>query len=172
MKSILHVKLLFLLVLLSPALNAGSYIELAPSLINVDTTFATTKPLMADIRLGYAMPQHQLELAIMSSLKDDSLHQLTVDVPLVVSVFYHYLPAMQSSIKLHLILGASSVDVDSSYPGTAGTSDNFYGVSYGIGFEESFSSIPQIKISLDWIQLYRGDELNINATSLGVHYEF
>lgn len=172
MKVFLTIKYLLFLVLFSSPLNAGVYMEFSPALINVDMPAANTSPLLADIRLGYAKTAHQFELAIMTSVKDDSLNQLTVDVPAVVSVLYHFLPVTNSSLKLHLILGASMVDVDSSYPGIASSSDSFHGVSYGIGFEESFKSMPQLKISLDWIRLYHGDQLDIDATSLGVHYEF
>ncbi len=108
----------------------------------------------------------------MTGINDDSLHQLVIDVPLVVSAFYHYIPLQESSLKVHLIAGASRIEVESSYPGVVDSSDTFTGISYGIGFEESFESMPRLKLSLDWIQLYSGKELDINTTSFGVHYEF
>ncbi len=172
MKSLFYFKCLLILVMASPTLHAQYYLELSPALMNVDTTEGTTKPWLVDIRLGYSKPQYQLELAVMSGVADDSLNQLTVNVPSVTSLFYHYLPPINGSLKLHLILGASQVKVDSTYPGIADLSDSFYGMSYGIGMEESFKSLPQLKLSLDWIQLYRGDQININTTSLGIHYEF
>ncbi len=172
MKYSLHCKLLFIFALFSSSVSAGRYMEASPAMVDIDTISGTTRPLMVDLRLGYAKSMHQFELSLMTSVTDDSLNQLTVDVPTVVSVFYHYLPFMDHSLKLHLIIGASQVDVDSSYPGTADSSDSFRGVSYGIGFEETFKSMPHLKMSFDWIRLYRGDQMNISATSLGVHYEF
>ena len=157
MKFTLHFKYLLLLALFSSPLCANGYIELSPAVVSVDSTRGTTRPLMIDVRLGYSYSSHQLELALMTTLKDDSLNQLTVDVPMVASVFYHYLPLNQNSLKLHLILGVSSIEVESKYPTTAGFSESFYGASFGIGFEESFKSYPQLKMSVDWVQLYRGD---------------
>ncbi len=160
------------LLLLSPVVHAEYYVEFSPAPIRVDTTAGTTSPVAIDLRLGYTQPHHQFELAVMPGIKDDNLHQLSVDVPTVLSVFYHYSPLVNSSPEIHLILGMSQIKVDSSYPGTQDLSDSFYGMSYGIGFEESFKSIPQLKLSFDWIQLYRGDQIDINAASLGIHYEF
>jgi len=173
MKLHLLLKCLVIPVILGPAIAyAEVYMELSSSLIEIDTPSATTRPLMADIRVGYDIPEHQVELAVMTSIRDDSLNQLTVDVPSAISVLYHYLPFPDNSIQLHLIAGVSQVKIESSYPGTTGSSDSFYGASYGIGFEESFQSFPRLKLSIDWIQLYHGDRMDINATSLGVHYDF
>ncbi len=173
MKTLLHFKYLFLLILFSSPLSAENfYVEGSPALVSVDTSGGKTRPLMLDLRVGYAKPMHQFELAIMTSISDDNLNQLTVDIPSVVSVFYHYLPFADNDIQLHLIVGASQIEVDSSYPGTADSSDSFQGVSFGLGLEESFNSMPQLKMSADWIRLYQGDDMNITAFSLGVHYDF
>ena len=163
---------LFLILFYSSNTGAGIFISLAPSLINIDTASALTRPLVSDFRLGYAIPKHQLELVMMTSAKEAQLNQLTVDVPTVKSVFYRYSPRVNASIKTHLILGSSQIAVESSYPGVADSTDHFDGLSYGIGIEESFQSISNLKIKFDWISLYNGDQLNINATSLGLRYEF
>ena len=163
---------LFLILFYSSNVGAGIFISLAPGLINVDTTSASTSPFVSDFRLGYAMSNHQLELVMMNSAKEAQLNQLTVDVPTVKSVFYRYSPRVKSSIKVHLILGSSQIAVESSYPGVADSTDHFDGISYGIGLEESFRSISNLKIKFDWISLYNGEQLNINAISLGLRYEF
>ena len=163
---------LICLVLLGPSIaSAGVYVGFSPSLIEIDTPAATTRPLAAGIRLGYAASRHLIELAIMGGVKDDSLNQLTVELPSAQSVFYRYSLIKQSRIKVHFILGASHIEVKSSYQG-ADTTDSFTGVSYGIGFEEALKSIPQLKLTFDWIQLYHGEQLDINATSFGIRYEF
>lgn len=171
-KCLLLMHALFLTLLCSFRVSAGVYIELSPSLLKIDTPSASTRPVLANFRLGYAVSNHQLEIAFMSGIRDDTLNQLTVEAPSVKSVFYHYLPYPKDSLKIKLILGASQVDIEASYPGVANTSDRFESVSYGIGLEESFKSIPQLKMKFDWIRLYDGDQLNINATSLGLRYEF
>jgi hypothetical protein len=152
--------------------QADSYVELSPAVMAVETKYDSTHPKLADFRLGYTTQYHQIELALMTSIQDGKLNQLKVEAPLVTSVLYHYIPRFNSSVKLHLIVGASQVNIKSSYPGTSGTDDDFSSLSFGLGLEESFKSIPQLSLSLDWIQLYRGKDLNINATSLGFHYEF
>ncbi|MES0327886.1 MAG: hypothetical protein ABUK13_06825 [Gammaproteobacteria bacterium] len=173
MKKILIFKFcLFLALFFSSSAGAGIFIALAPSLTKIDTPSASTRPLLADFRLGYEIPHHQFELAIMSSIKDDQLNQLTVDIPTVTSVFYRYFANSNSGIKFHLILGVSQIEVESSYPTFPDSTDHFDGFSYGIGLEESFHSIPGLKLKFDWISLYDGDQININATSLGIRYEF
>ena len=174
MKAFLHsTGLIILALLVSPAAFGEVYMEVAPSQVEIDTSKAkSTRPLLADFRLGYETGGRQLELALMLGLNDDRLNQLTVDVPFVFSVYYRYLPEVDSSIKLHFILGASHIEVESSYPGVANSTDKFDGVSFGFGFEEHFDFNPQFKMSFDWIRLYHGDRLNINAASLGLHYEF
>jgi hypothetical protein len=152
--------------------QANSYIELSPAVMTVDAKKDSTHPKLVDFRLGYTGQYHQIELAVMTSIQDGELNQLKVEAPLVTSVLYHYIPHFNSSVKLHFIVGASQVNIKSSYPGTAGTDDDFSSLSFGLGLEEAFKSIPQLSLSLDWIQLYRGSDLNINAASLGVHYEF
>jgi len=171
-KRLLFLSALFLTLSASFRVNAGVYIELSPSLLEIDTPSASTHPVMADLRLGYASLHHQLEIASMSGIRDDTLNQLVVESPSIKSVFYRYLPYPKDNVKVHLILGASQVDIEASYPGVTNSSDSFDSVSFGIGFEESFQSIPQLKMKFDWIRLYHGDQLNINATSLGLRYEF
>jgi len=152
--------------------NTGLYISLAPAMVEIDTENASTRPTLVDFRFGYKFDIHQLELSVMSSLSDDSLNQLVVDVPSVNSVFYRYLPYEDTSVKIHLILGVSQVEVESSYPFVPTSTETFDGASFGVGFQESFTSIPQLKLKLDFIRLYNGDNLNINLLSLGVSYEF
>ncbi len=174
MKAFLHsTGLIIFSLMISPAASGEIYIEVAPSLIEIDTDNAkSTHPLLADFRLGYETTGQQLEVALMLGINDDRLNQLTVDVPFAFSAFYRYLPEVDSSIKLHFILGVSHIEVESSYPGIADSTDRFDGVSFGFGFEESFEFNPQFKLSFDWIRLYHGDRLNINAAGLGLHYEF
>lgn len=160
-----------ILVVASPA-HASSYAELSIGQIIVDSPTIIARPLMADIRLGYTQTDHQVELAFMTSVEDDKVNLLEVEAPSVLSVFYHYIPRTISSLKFHYIVGASWVSVDSTIPGVAASSDDFNGLSYGLGFEESFQSIPQLKLSVDLMQLYRGKQLDIYSTHLGVHYEF
>lgn len=164
---------LLFLALFSPSLaSAGGYLEISPSVISINTPTTVTRPLLVDLRLGYEKLEHQFELAVMTSVNDDNVNQLTIDVPSVVSAFYHYLPYPESRLKFSFILGVSRVEVESSFPGIAKSTDSFEGISYGIGFEEAFQSFPRLKLSLDWIQLYDGDQIDINAFSLGVHYDF
>lgn len=173
MKVLLKSKYLLFLALFSSSLvNAETYLELSTGLIFVSTPADTARPTLLDLRLGYATADHQLELALMTSVKEGSVNQLDVDVPSIVSVLYHYIPETRSSLKFHAVLGASWIEVESSFPGFTNPADEFYGVSYGIGFEEHFESIPQLKISIDFMQLYRGDQLDIYTTNWGVHYEF
>ena len=173
MKNFLIFKLcLFSALFYSSTAGAGIFIALAPSLTKIDTPSASTRPVLTDFRLGYEIQNHQLELAVMSSAKEDQLNQLTVDIPSVKSVFYRYITNPKSDIKFHLILGASQIEVESSYPTFPDSTDNFDGFSYGIGLEESFHSIPNLKMKFDWISLYNGDQINISAASLGLRYEF
>ncbi len=164
--------LLFFLILSTSSIRAEVYISLAPALVEIDTDNASTRPSLVDLRIGYEYHAHQLELAIMSSISDDNLNQLTVDVPSVNSIFYRYSPHENEQIKMHFILGASQIDVDSTYPNIADTTDTFNGVSFGIGFEEAFKSIPQLKLKLDLLRLYNGDSLDVNLLSIGVRYVF
>ena len=163
---------LFLALFYSSAVDAGVFIALAHSWAKIDTPSASTHPVLTDFRLGYETPHHQFELAIMTSSKDDQLNQLTVDIPSVQSVFYRYISEPKSDVKFHVILGASQIEVKSSYPNTTDSTDHFDGFSYGIGLEEATRSIPNLKIKLDWITLYDGDQIKISATSLGLRYEF
>jgi len=154
------------------AANTGLYVSLAPAMVEVDTDNASTRPGLIDFRLGYEFDVHQLELSIMSSLYDDNLNQLVVDIPSVNSVFYRYLPYKDTSVKIHLILGVSQVEVESSYPNEPLSTETFDGASFGVGFEEAFTAAPQLKLKLDFIRLYNGNNLNINLFSLGVSYAF
>jgi len=173
MNALKHVNALFFLVLLlSPQAYAETYFALGVAQTKVDTDNGATKPRVVDFRLGYEVDVHQFEIAVMSSISDDQLNQLTVDVPLVTSLFYRYVPYKNGGVQTHFILGYSQIDVDSSYPTVPDDSEQFTGVSYGIGFEEAFTSLPALKMKLDLMQLYRGDQLNVNLISLGVRYVF
>ncbi len=173
MKALIYLNALFLMMLLATAnAQTGPYIAFSVDQLKVDTTNAATKPLVGDFRFGYEMDEHQFELAYMSSISDDNLNQLTVDIPSVTSVFYRYLPYQDSTVKINLILGYSQVEVESMFPGIPDETEQFEGVSYGISFEEALTSIPNLKIKFDWIQLYRGSDLNLNIIGLGVRYVF
>jgi hypothetical protein len=164
---------LLILAALLPAISqADLYLELSPAIMQVNTPDASSHPKLLDFRLGYEIYGQQAELALMTSVQDGKVNQLAVEAPLVVSLLYHYMPQPDNHLKFQLIFGLSQVNIKSSYPGTSGSDDSFSGLTYGFGLEEAFVSIPQLKLSLDWLQLYRGSDLHINATSLGVHYEF
>jgi hypothetical protein len=164
--------LLLLTAFCSPIGYAGAYMGLATSLINIRTDTGSTSPLTADISLGYAMDAHKLELVVMSSIKDDNLNQLVTDVPIASSLLYRFTVNPKKSLHLDLILGYSQVDIEASYVGVPGFTESFRGVSFGAGLEEALKSIPQLKFKMDFIQLYRGDQLTINSYNVGFRYEF
>jgi len=156
----------------SPILYAGTYAGLATTLIQIKTDAGSTSPLMADVRLGYALDVHKLELAVMTSIRDDKLNQLVTDVPVATSLFYRYNVYPKSTLLLDFILGYSQIDIKSSYIQVPEFTETFRGVSYGIGLEEALQSIPQLKFKVDLMQLYRGDKLKINSFTVGFRYEF
>ena len=172
MKYYSFIWLLFLTMLNHSVVNADVFIVLAPSQIEIDTENAKTKPIVTDFRVGYKLDAHQLELAVMTSLSDDQLNELTTDVSSITSLFYRYLPYQRDQLKLHLVMGVSQIDIDSSYPIEPDTTDDFVGFSYGVGLQEKFISLPALSLKFEWLQLYRGDKLNINALSLGLRYDF
>jgi hypothetical protein len=156
---------------MTPA-DADIYLEAATGPIFIDTPSKNVRPVMLDLRVGLSRPKHQFELALMSSVNDDKINQLTVEVPKVVSLLWHYIPEQSSILKVHTILGASLVEIDADLPGLGSSDDEYYGVSFGIGFEERFESIPQLKLSVDLMNLYHGEDLDIFSATLGVHYDF
>ncbi len=151
---------------------AGGYMEAATGLFFVDAPADIARPVLGELRAGYARNEHRFELALMTAIKDDRVNQLEVDVPRVVSLLYRYVPERLSPMEVHYILGASRVEVDSSFPGLPPGNDSFSGVSFGLGFEESFQSLPRLKLSIDLLQLYAGDDLDVYAATVGVNYAF
>jgi len=164
--------LMLLIAFWAPLINAGTYIGLAPAMIQIKTDDGKTSPIMVNFNLGYAMDVHKLELSILSSISDDNLNQLVTDVPISTSLLYRYSLTPKSSFKMDFILGYSQVDITSSYINVPEFTETFSGVSFGLGFEEAFKSIPQLKMKMDIMQLYRGDDLRINTLLLGLRYEF
>ena len=164
--------LLFLTVFCSPTGYAGAYMGLATSLMDIKTDTGSTRPVMADISLGYEMDAHKFELVVMSSIKDDNLNQLVTDIPVASSLLYRFTANPRDSLHLDLILGYSQVDIETSYVDVHAFTETFRGISYGIGLEEALKSIPQLKFKMDFIQLYRGDQLKINYYNVGFRYEF
>lgn len=152
--------------------GADVYLEASTGPIFIDTPSKTVRPVMLDLRIGLNRPKHQFELALMSSVNDDEVNQLKVEVPQVVSLLWHYIPEQRSTLKVHTILGASLIQVDADLPGLGSSDDEYYGVSFGLGFEERFKSIPQLKLSVDLMNLYHGEDLDIFTATLGVHYDF
>ncbi len=152
--------------------HADPYLEFSSGAIFVDTPTATARPTIVDLRLGISRPKHQFELALMRSLSEDKVNRLRVETPAVVSLLWHYIPQQVSGLKVHTVLGVSRVEVEADYPGVADDRDEYSGISYGIGFEESFDNMPRLKVSVDLLQLYRGEDLEINSVNIGLHYEF
>lgn len=163
---------LFLVVFNASISYAETYLESSLSMMFIDTPAKNIKPILTDFRYGYAISGHQFEAAIMTGFADDDVKQLSVEVPYAVSLFYHYLPNMDTDTRLHLIAGASFVTIESSFPGIADEKDDFYGASFGIGFEESFKSHPRLSLSFDYLRLYHGEDIDIDAASIGAHYVF
>lgn len=171
----LKFRLKFLLILIifgSSAAAAGTYMGLSTSLIKIKTNDGTTNPVLADISLGYAKDEHKLELVLMSSISDDNLNQLVTDIPFASSLLYRFTATPRSTLHLDLILGYSQVGIEYSYIQLPTSSEKFSGISYGFGLEEALESIPQLKFRVDFIQLYRGDQLRINSFNAGARYEF
>jgi opacity protein-like surface antigen len=165
-------QLLFLLILSTSTVDAGTYAGLSTSFINIGASTGSTRPVTVGINLGYAMDVHKLELVIMSSIKDDNLNQLVTDIPVASSLLYRFTANPRHSLHIDLILGYSQVEIESSYVNVPTFSETFSGLSWGVGLEEALESIPQLKFRADFIQLYRGDQLKINSFNVGVRYEF
>lgn len=150
-----------------------TYASVGAGLIYVDTPSGRASPPLAGLRLGRAIDlQHHFELALMRSVREDEVNQLDVEVPSVVSLLWRYTPEQESTLKVQGILGVSDVEVDADYAGLASSSEHYTGVSYGVGFEEYFKSVPGLRVSADLVQFYRGDELDIYSVSLGLAYDF
>ncbi len=165
-------QLLLLSAFFSSGLYAGPYIGLAPAIIQIKTDTGKTRPVMVDMRLGYALDAHRLELAAMVPVSDDDLNGLVTEVPSSTSVFYRYTTNLRSTLNIDFILGYSQTEIDAAYIQPPNFNETFSGVSFGIGFEEALKSLPQLKFKFDYIKLYRGDQLDIDVFSLGVRYEF
>ncbi|MFV2005291.1 MAG: outer membrane beta-barrel protein [Gammaproteobacteria bacterium] len=164
--------LLLLSIFAPPGVHADVYAGLATTLIKIKTDAGSTSPVMADVRLGYTLDAHKLELAVMSSIRDDNLNQLVTDIPIATSLFYRYITNPRGRTHFELILGYSKVDIESSYIQVPSFTETFRGVSFGFGFEEALKSVPQLKFKIDFVQLYRGDQLNINSFTAGFNYAF
>ena len=164
--------LLLLTVFCSPMVDADVYMGLATSLMDIRTDTGSTRPVTADISLGYAMDAHKFELVVMSSIKDDNLNQLVTDIPYASSLLYRFTTNPGNSLHLDLILGYSQVEIEASYVDVPGFSETYRGVSFGVGLEEALKSIPRLKFKMDFIQLYRGDQLKINSYNVGFRYAF
>lgn len=145
---------------------------LATSLMDIKTDTGSTSPIVADLSLGYTIDAHKFELVVMSGIKDDNLNQLFTDIPIASSLLYRYTVKLKNTLHLDLILGYSQVDIETSYVDVPGFTESFRGVSFGVGFEEALKSIPQLKFKIDFIQLYRGDQLKINSYNVGFRYVF
>lgn len=159
-------------IFLSKSVLAGIYLGLSPAQISIQANTAATKTLQTELRLGYETSQHQVELMTMLALRDGELNQLVTEVPSVQSILYRYISPATGSIDMFYILGISKINIISNYPNVAEVNQTFQGISFGFGFEEAFSSYPNLKLIADWLQLYRGEQLKINALSLGIRYEF
>jgi len=165
--------LLLLMAFSGSAANAGAYyMGLATSLVKIKTDAGSTGPVLADISFGYAMGVHKFELVLRSGIRDDKLNQLVTNVPAANSILYRFTATPRDSLHLDLVLGYSQTEVEYSYLQAPGSTERFSGVSYGVGLEEALKSIPQLKFKLDFIQLYRGDQLKINLFNAGFRYEF
>lgn len=164
--------LLFCMVFLSSVVEAGAYVGAGASLVRIKTDTGSTGPVLAGVTLGYAKDVHKLELAVMSSVKDDSLNQLVTDIPQASSLLYRYTMNPSNSLHLDLIVGYSQVEVESSYVLVPTFTETFRSGSFGIGLEEALKSIPRLKFKLDFIRLYHGDNLKINSFNAGFRYEF
>jgi len=164
--------LLLCIAFLSPSVEAGAYVAAGASLVKIKTDTGTTSPVLSGIGLGYAKDMHKFELVVMSSVSDDELNQLVTDIPLASSLLYRYTMNPHDSLHIDLILGYSQVEVESSYVQVPGFTETFRSGSFGVGLEEALKSIPRLKFKLDFIQLYRGDNLRINSFNAGFRYEF
>ncbi len=163
---------LLLMVFAAPVVDAGAYMGLTTSLVSIRTDAGSTSPVLADISVGYAMDVHKVELVFMTSVSDDNLNQLVTDIPLASSLLYRFTATPRNTLHLDLILGYSRVEIESTYVQMPASTEAFSGVSYGIGLEEALKSIPQLKFKVDFIQLYRGDQLKINSFNVGFRYAF
>lgn len=156
----------------TPAANAGVYMGLGTSFLQIRTDTGSTTPIMADLSLGYEKDVHKVELMLKTSVKDDSLNQLTTDVPAASSLLYRFTVNPKRSLHIDLILGYSKVDIKSSYVDVPEFTESFSGISFGFGLEEALKSIPRLKFKFDFIQMYRGDRLKLNTFNLGLRYVF
>jgi hypothetical protein len=164
--------MLILALLNTTSVMAEPYAGLNLSLLNIDTENGRTSPVTAGISLGYGIDRHKFEVIFNSGVSDDNLNVLVTDIPASSSLLYRFAANPRDSLKIELILGYSQVEVEYKFYTSPPTSETFSGVSWGFGIEEALESIPQLRLRADFIQLYRGDDLEINSFNFGVNYAF
>lgn len=158
--------------LCAPVASAGLYLGVAPTQFSIKASGGRTAPLAAGLSVGYEIDEHRIELGAMTGSKDDTLNQLSVEVVQVASLLYRYNSAPTNDFNIDIILGYSQVEIESDYPSVATVTDSLDGFSYGLGFEESFDNMRQLKLRAEYLQLYRSEDLTINTFTLGLRYVF
>lgn len=168
-----HIALLALSLMLLPRVSiAELYLGVAPHRLTVKAAANKTRPTAVSLTIGYALSEHRFELIGNVSSSEDRLNQLRIDVPAYLSLAYRYLVNPESDVQFDVMLGASTIDIESEYPSIPTATESFEGLSYGFGIEEAIRSLPELKVRFEYTRLYDGETLDVESLSLGVRYVF
>lgn len=164
--------LVLALCLHAPAAHAGLYLGVSPTQLAVKSSDGEVTPLMGDFQIGYQMGAHKLELRSLKSSKDDTLNELTVDVPTANSVLYRYSSDPEDSFNFDITLSYSQIEIESTYQALAPVTEEYNGTGFGFGMEESLQSHKQLRLRFEYMRLYKSNSLSVDALALGVRYVF
>ena len=140
--------------------------SLAPNVFQLRGEVAVTRGLLAGIGIQGLFG---------SSINDASKHDLiTMDITQQSAVYVTLSdPDTQpDEMRVSLLLGYATTDIDTLSVSLGSTSDSFSGFSYGVSLQDRIVASKPIYWSVDCASYYRDDNLRIEGCGLGVNYAF
>lgn len=171
-KHLIRNQVFILLTLFCNSAFAEIYLGFSVTPVFISSENGSLSPTNASLNAGFSYGNHGIELTYSAALKTDTLNQLEIEIPAITSAFYRYDTRPDRRFNAFFYLGASESEILSKYPGQPDVDETYSGFSYGFGLEETFLSMPEMKMVFDYRKLYSGDALDISSLSLGIRYEF
>lgn len=153
--------------------SANFYAGAFPYLTYLKVEGQHFSPLGAGFHLGYKItPRHSVDILYVVGLKEDNLNRLDLEVPSVIAGTYRFNFLPNKSFNANLILGFDQVTAKTSLNSVSQLEEKYNGFVYGLALSEGFKSMPELQITAELTNLYKGDSLNILGANIGVRYEF
>ena len=148
------------------------YLDLGAGRTAVETGDKEFTPWIARVKLGYAIDvSNAVELHYATNYESDTVDGIEMELEEASGIYYRYTTLSDyNGVRMYFLLGQAYTTLSSTAVNVDGKELEDF--SWAIGLKEASTSFPGMVYSLEYIELYEDDNVELKAYMLGFQFTY